>query len=125
MPTEIFNLSQLTVLRLGDNPWLVGEIDPAYGTFHSLQELNLGGMSMTGTIPEELFDLIGLKKLQLHSSGLHGTLSESFINLHQLDELHLQNNSFVGPIPAAFDSLVNLGEIIYIFSERLLKNPTH
>lgn len=69
--------------------------------------LNLSNASLTGTIPESLGSLSGLKSLDMSNNSLSGTIPESLGSLSELEFLDLSNNSLSGSAPR-MDALTGL-----------------
>lgn len=78
----------------------------------SVTQLSLGYNNLSGSLPEEIGDLIELEYLYITSNyNLTGSIPSSLGNLIKLKQLSLSYNSFSGAIPA---SLGNLSELIYL-----------
>ncbi|PQP92334.1 receptor-like protein kinase HAIKU2 [Prunus yedoensis var. nudiflora] len=86
------NLTQLTFLSLGDNP---------FETSHFLQ-------SFTGQIPEGIGNLTLLENLELSGNQLSGEIPQSISNLKKLRQLELYENLLTGKLPAGLGSLPSL-----------------
>ena len=88
IPTSIGNLSELTVLSLGDSS-------------------SLGNMNITGSLPDEICDLSKLSTLSIQFHNLTGSIPDSigkltnlvFINLHARPQT---SQKLTGPIPSSF-----------------------
>jgi len=101
---ELYSLTPLQTLLANDNQ-LEGEIRPEINQLSNLKTLRLGGTLMSGSLPDELYQL-GLVELNLDGANFSGPLSETLANLSStLRELSLRNNNFSGPLPAALDQL--------------------
>jgi Leucine-rich repeat (LRR) protein len=101
----------------------------------TMQELYLGSNSLSGEIPDSLFDLISLEKLSLSCNSLSGyintklgmvsslklldislnqfsgVLPDIFQNFTMLEHLIVHSNSFSGPLPSSFSNLVQIKEL--------------
>lgn len=101
----------------------------------TIQELYLGSNSLSGEIPDSLFDLISLERLSLSCNDLSGYISTNlgllsslklldisvnwfsglvpdvFQNLTMLEHLIMHSNSFSGPLPSSFSNLVQIKEL--------------
>ncbi|CAK8544147.1 unnamed protein product [Lathyrus sativus] len=81
----------------GEGESLSGSIDVVC-TMASLTSLWLHGNRFTGSIPENIGDLVSLKELNLNGNDLVGLVPSSLGDM-ELDSLDLNNNRFMGPIP--------------------------
>mmetsp|Transcript_32012 Transcript_32012/g.73647 ORF Transcript_32012/g.73647 Transcript_32012/m.73647 type:complete len:123 (-) Transcript_32012:129-497(-) len=72
---------------------------------------------LTGTIPESIFSIKGLKSIDLDTNSLTGTLSRKFGDLVDLQYLALWRNQFSGTIPARMGLLKNLGVLYLEFND--------
>lgn len=81
----------------GEGESLSGSID-VVATMASLTSLWLHGNRFTGSIPENIGDLVSLKELNLNGNDLVGIVPSSLGDM-VLDNLDLNNNRFMGPIP--------------------------
>ncbi|KAF3325432.1 phytosulfokine receptor 2 [Carex littledalei] len=101
----------------------------------TIQELYLGSNSLSGEIPDSLFDLISLERLSLFSNDLSGYIStklglitslklldisvnrfsgmvpDVFQNLTKVEHLIMHSNSLSGPLPSSFSNLVQIKEL--------------
>lgn len=93
------NGSGLQVLWLNNQKGelLSGSIDVVV-TMVSLTSLWLHGNRFSGSIPENIGDLVSLKDLNLNGNELVGLIPDSLGDM-ELDKLDLNNNQFMGPIP--------------------------
>ncbi len=111
IPTTIYN-GNLQELQLGGNN-IEGSIPSSISLMTNLRVLNLGNTSMSGELPNELFSLPALSELHLSNAKFGGELSEDFRGLNAtLMELSLDGNNFSGVVPAGFDDLKTLGTCI-------------
>lgn len=67
---------------------------------------------LAGTIPPELGDLTGLKRLSLFDNRLTGSIPLELGKLVELEELVLSQNQLTGSIPPELGNLVNLAGLI-------------
>lgn len=56
------------------------------------------------TIPEELYDILGLEKVFLYNNEISGTISSKIGKLWDLTHFHVSNNMLSGRIPPEFGS---------------------
>ncbi len=89
---SIGNMTELEMLDLSYNKFY-GEIPSSIGRLLKLQTLNLASNRLT-SIPEELYELRGLKALSLFNNRIIGLISTSIGNLIDLETLQLQINFF-------------------------------
>ena len=82
IPSEIGNMTNLTVLDLGSG----GRCQPRWNSF-------------SGEIPPEIGNLTNLTQLYLHQNQLTGEIPSEIGNLTNLQALQLQNNQLSGEIP--------------------------
>jgi Leucine-rich repeat (LRR) protein len=75
----------------------------------ALEELQIFGNGFTGTIPEELFNNVGMTLLRLDINSFDGPLPSNLGDLIDLKELWLNNNTLTGSIPVTLVKLSNLG----------------
>ncbi|OAD22816.1 putative leucine rich repeat protein, partial [Candidatus Thiomargarita nelsonii] len=83
IPSELGNLTQLTVLYLYSNK-LTGSIPTELGNLTYLQVLWLSGNNLTGSIPTELGNLAQLTALYLHNNKLCGEIPVELKNLSNI-----------------------------------------
>ena len=72
------------------------------GTPPRVTELDLGGISLAGTVPADLGNLDALIELNLRLNDLTGELPAELGNLANLTHLYLDENQLTGPIPSAW-----------------------
>lgn len=87
---------------------LDGSIPSSIDDFNFLTYLNLGGNTLTGSIPEEVYGNTFLEYLYLHENQLTGTLSESIGSLTDLKYAYFWQNNLRERIPDSVYSLTNL-----------------
>ena len=75
----------------------------------NLEELNLGKNNFTGTIPEQLGDLVDLEVLLLYLNRLSGTVPSILGGLTDLVALDVGYNELWGPMPEKVCSLTEKG----------------
>ena len=97
---------QVTELNMAQQSF-TGTIPPEVGLLApSLRQLDIAeNPELTGSIPEEVYDLGYLKHMYLHQNAMTGTISEKLGNLLLLEALYLGNNGFTGSIPQGLGSL--------------------
>ncbi|KAI5315000.1 hypothetical protein L3X38_044176 [Prunus dulcis] len=102
------NLTQLTFLSLGDNPFELSSFPAEVIKLDKLYWLYLTNCSITGQIPEGIGNLILLENLELSSNQLSGEIPQSISNLKKLRQLELYENLLTGKLPAGLGSLPSL-----------------
>jgi Leucine-rich repeat (LRR) protein len=111
LPSSVTNLSiTLQNLGLGDN-MISGFIPPNIGNLIGLKILTMENTSISGVIPESIGQLENINELYLYNTRLSGLIPSSLGNLTQLNELHLYDCYLEGPIPS---SLGNLKDLFYL-----------
>ena len=71
--------------------------------------IDLSSNALTGFIPTDIGDLIGLRYLYLSKNNLTGNIPASMGNLLQLEAIDLSVNDLNGTIPSSLGSLTSLG----------------
>ncbi|KAG8643800.1 hypothetical protein MANES_11G067400v8 [Manihot esculenta] len=156
LPANIVgNLPSLSLLHLSYNHMVSHNnntnLEPfftALGNCTDLEELELAGMGLTGTlpssigqlssklsslmlqenqiygsIPSDIANLTGLTVLNLTSNSLNGTISAKISHLFNLEQLFLSHNLFTGEIPAALGNIPpTLGHCIDLYKLDLSYN---
>jgi Leucine-rich repeat (LRR) protein len=106
-PTRIFHLPNLSSLRVGDNPYLIGSM-PDFNRSSPLELLRLTRTSFSGELPNSIGNLESLKYFLVAYCNFSGPIPSSFGNLTQLIMLELAQNMLHGSIPQSISRLVNL-----------------
>ncbi|XP_022760163.1 LRR receptor-like serine/threonine-protein kinase FLS2 [Durio zibethinus] len=78
---------------------LTGEIPKELGNLMGLRSLNLSKNLQTGKIPENIGNMEVLESLDLSINRLHGEIPSSFSNLNFLNHFNLSYNNLTGQIP--------------------------
>ncbi|XP_041026920.1 probable LRR receptor-like serine/threonine-protein kinase At3g47570 [Juglans microcarpa x Juglans regia] len=110
IPTEIGNLSGLTMLTLSSNE-LRGLIPTTIGSLRMLQGLGLDGNRLKGTIPPELCYLSRLFELFLVGNDLSGHIPRCIDNMTSLRALYLGFNQLTSVIPLSLWRLTHLSKV--------------
>jgi Leucine-rich repeat (LRR) protein len=108
LPSSLSNLSQLTVLALGDNH-ISSQFPASLSTLVNLQELYLRSNQLTGTIPSFVNGLTSLRILELEDNTFTGAIPD--FTLPNLEKLRLDENQLSGTLPS---SLGNLSKLTYL-----------
>ncbi|XVF81447.1 hypothetical protein PTKIN_Ptkin15bG0155900 [Pterospermum kingtungense] len=93
LPATIFQLPNLRLLSLQDNPYLTGKL-PEFNRSSLIEVLKLANTSFSGPLPSSLGELTKLKYLRLSYNQFSGKIPSSLANLTQLNYLSLSFNSF-------------------------------
>ncbi|KAL7585112.1 hypothetical protein Lser_V15G45961 [Lactuca serriola] len=107
---SIGNLTGLTFLSLGDNPFDRTPFPLEILKFPQLYSLYLSNCSIEGKIPEEIGNLGLLESLEISDSYLVGEIPVGITKLTKLRMLELYNNQLSGILPVGLSNLVNLAE---------------
>jgi Leucine-rich repeat (LRR) protein len=106
--------------------WQVTEINMARQSFTgtippeitllgpSLVRLDLAENEVSGSIPDETYELTNLKYIYLHNNKMTGSLSENVGKLQVLEELFLGSNKFSGSIPYNIGSRQGIRPLRYL-----------
>ncbi|TVU33168.1 hypothetical protein EJB05_24954 [Eragrostis curvula] len=94
----ISNLIDLETLTLASNAFTPGPVLEEFGKLMKLKTLWLGGMNLTGTIPDSLSALTELTLLDLSQNKLHGEIPAWILKHQKLQYMYLYANSFTGGI---------------------------
>uniref|UniRef100_M4DXP3 non-specific serine/threonine protein kinase n=1 Tax=Brassica campestris TaxID=3711 RepID=M4DXP3_BRACM len=114
LPASLANLStNLNQLFLQNNS-ISGCIPDDVGNLIGLQALVLSVNLLKGPIPASIGKLSGLVGLSVHTNRMSGKIPYSLGNINRLEKLYLYNNSFEGVIPPSLEDvgrLENLGTL--------------
>ncbi|XP_021300221.1 receptor-like protein kinase HAIKU2 [Herrania umbratica] len=102
------NLTELTFLSLGDNPFDLTPFPLEVLKLEKLYWLYLTNCSITGQIPEGIQNLTQLQNLELSDNRLSGPIPAGIVKLNKLWQLELYNNSLSGKLPVGFGNLTSL-----------------
>ncbi|ORY41279.1 RNI-like protein [Rhizoclosmatium globosum] len=96
------NWREMEHLNLSTNRFVVG-FPEIVGT--SLLSINLSHNELTGSIPEEIGELVNLERLDLSHNQLTGVIPPSIAKCSKLTHIYLCGNRLEGDIPAAIGEL--------------------
>ncbi|KAK2647175.1 hypothetical protein Ddye_022370 [Dipteronia dyeriana] len=109
-PNKIFQLPNLSVLKLSSNRNLTGHL-PEFERTSPLTVLAIGDCGFSGTIPSSLGNLTKLVHLDVSFSSFLGELPISIGNIGSLERLRLEGCNFLGQVSS---SLGNLTQLTYL-----------
>ncbi|CAA7036660.1 unnamed protein product [Microthlaspi erraticum] len=108
LPNSIANLSKSLINLSLQNNLISGSIPQDIGNLISIQKLGLGDNMLTGPLPASIGKLSGLRVLSLSANRVSGEIPSSIGNITRLESLSLFNNSFEGTIPPALSNCMYL-----------------
>lgn len=114
-------LTLLTIMDLSDNS-LSGDIPGELTNLIGLRSLNLSRNHLTGRIPNKIGNMSILESLDLSKNKLSGSVPQSIVNLTFLSHLNLSYNNLSGKIPVG-TQLQGLPESSFIGNGRLCGAP--
>ncbi|XP_028961537.2 receptor-like protein EIX2 [Malus domestica] len=80
-------------------------------TLGLVKSIHLSSNQLTGEIPNEIADLVGLVSLNLSRNNLAGQITPEIGKLQSLDSLDLSNNQIHGTIPTSLFQISSLGKL--------------
>ncbi|CAN6975863.1 unnamed protein product [Brassica oleracea var. botrytis] len=98
-PASIVNLSMTLIEFYIDKNFISGSIPHEIGNLIGLQTFWLSENLLEGPIPVSFGKLLGLVGLSVHGNRMSGEIPYSLGNITRLETLFLSNNSFEGIIP--------------------------
>ncbi|KAI3849626.1 hypothetical protein MKW92_007008 [Papaver armeniacum] len=110
-------LTLLTIMDLSDNS-LSGDIPEELTNLIGLRSLNLSCNHLTGRIPNKIGNMSILDSLDLSKNELSGSIPQSIVNITFLSHLNLSYNNLSGRIPHG-TQLLSLPNSSFIGNERL------
>ncbi|KAI5081867.1 hypothetical protein GOP47_0001610 [Adiantum capillus-veneris] len=87
---------------------LTGTLPEDVGLLTALETLDLSQNELTGKLPPQLGKLVNLHNLRLQSNKFTGSIPPELGNLEQLQYMYLTSNRLQGPIPHEIGRLKNL-----------------
>ncbi|KAL5219852.1 hypothetical protein ABZP36_024565 [Zizania latifolia] len=108
---SLANCSQLQVLVIGGNNFTGQFPISIVNLSRTLQKLYLGGIRISGNIPSDIGNLVGLQVLYLGNTYISGVIPESIGKMTNLTELYLYNNSLSGHVPSSVGNLTKLTKL--------------
>ncbi|XP_027364685.1 receptor-like protein EIX2 [Abrus precatorius] len=101
-----------------------GQASEYVKTLHFMTLVDLSSNDLSGTIPPQLFSLIGLHSLNLSFNKLEGRIPEEIGNMKNMESLDLSSNQLWGEIPQSMSSLSFLGVLNLSFNNLTGKIPS-
>ncbi|KAI3967174.1 hypothetical protein MKX01_042759 [Papaver californicum] len=111
-------LTLLTIMDLSDNS-LSGDIPEELPNLIGLRSLNLSRNHLTGRNPNKIGNMSTLESLDLSKNKLSGYIPQSIVNITFLSHLNLSYNNLSGKIPLG----TQLQGLSFIGNERLCGPP--
>ncbi|KAM0927515.1 hypothetical protein ACQ4PT_002928 [Festuca glaucescens] len=106
--TSMANCSQLATLLIANNSFSGRLPSSIVNLSTTLEYLYLGYNNISGHIPADIGNLVGLNVLEIEHTFMSGVIPESIGKLVNLVQLYLENNSFSGLIPPSIGNLTQL-----------------
>ncbi|MQM21986.1 hypothetical protein Taro_055033 [Colocasia esculenta] len=78
--------------------------------------IDLSNNRLSGGIPQDLADLVGLQNLNVSGNRLSGHIMKNINELHCLESLDLSRNNFAGEIPTVMLSMTSLSHLNLSFN---------
>jgi len=76
-----------------------GTLPAEWGFFPNLKSIDFSNNKLEGSIPEGIYEILGLEEVHLYKNRLTGTISSKIGNLWSLRRFHLNHNRLSGSIP--------------------------
>lgn len=87
-----------------------------YSLPRSITVIDLSNNMLTGEIPSEMADMLGLRYLNLSHNNLSGPTPSTFSSFSSLLQMDFSNNNLVGSIPPGFVALSNLEYVDFSYN---------
>lgn len=110
IPEDIANFKELSLIDLGNNASLTGNIPASWANLTALTTVRLSQTSVSGTLPLEWASLTALTQVEISGTSVEGPLpTDLFNNWTLLQTLDLSaNENLSGILPVELDSLETL-----------------
>ncbi|XP_014491855.1 LRR receptor-like serine/threonine-protein kinase GSO1 [Vigna radiata var. radiata] len=96
-----------------------------YGkNLHFMTLIDMSSNNLSGTIPSQMFSLIGLSSLNLSNNKLEGKIPNEIGNMKNLESLDFSTNQLGGEIPESLSRLSFLGYLNLSFNNLTGKIPS-
>ncbi|KAB2597711.1 LRR receptor-like serine/threonine-protein kinase GSO1 [Pyrus ussuriensis x Pyrus communis] len=115
--TIYVNSTSLTSYTYDDEASLIwkGMMSKYKSILGLVKSIHLSSNRLTGEIPCEITDLVGLVSLNLSRNNLTGQITPNIGKLQSLDLLDLSNNQIHGTIPTSLTGISGLGPQLQIY----------
>ncbi|XP_029128831.1 receptor-like protein EIX2 [Cajanus cajan] len=117
-----FNFPGLSINIACSIPMLIKGNELSY--FTMMNVIDLSNNNLSGSVPLEMYMLIGLQSLNLSNNQLMGTIPQEIGNMLQLESFDLSRNHFSGEIPESMSALHFLGGLNLSFNNFVGKIPS-
>lgn len=81
------------------------------GKIHSILDLRLDQNHITGSVPDEHYNMSELRRWDLHNMNLSGTLSTKISQLTNIQTFRIARNRISGTIPTEMGSMIALQDV--------------
>lgn len=108
VPEFLTNLTELTDLELGYNPFKRGRLPSGIGNLTKLKTLWLASSNLVGNIPGSIGNLVELRNLDLSNNFLSGEIPNSVGKLKRVVKIELFENHLSGELPESLGNLTTL-----------------
>jgi len=121
-----FHLSGYTYLFHDDSLELVtkGQVLDYEQNLRFMTLIDMSSNNLSGTIPPQMFSLIGLSSLNLSNNKLAGKIPNEIGNMKSLESLDFSRNQLSGEIPQSLSGLSFLGYLNLSFNNLRGKIPS-
>ena len=104
--------ANLEWIFLAYNPGITGPIPENWSKLRKLRKMDMGGTSVSGPIPENLFNgATALREIDLSGTQITGGIPANIVQLTQLMDLRLFETKLSGDIPKG---MINLKKLHYL-----------
>uniref|UniRef100_A0A7S3P922 Disease resistance R13L4/SHOC-2-like LRR domain-containing protein n=1 Tax=Amphora coffeiformis TaxID=265554 RepID=A0A7S3P922_9STRA len=111
LPQYLGDMTELSYLFLGANPWMPGPIPESYTQLTNMEEFSLKDTRRTGELPNWMSLWENLILLDLDQNDFTGEIPGSYGSLTNLQFLFLNRNNLGGEVPSSFSQMINLRAI--------------
>jgi hypothetical protein len=112
LPSSWRGLKQITKLVIAYSSNLTGVLTEWVGhELITLTDLRLVGLSLSGSLPPALFNLVNMTYLLLRSCRFTGSIPDEWSQFQRLQFLYVNNNLLTGTIPSWIPQLAALNSI--------------
>ncbi|XP_047149373.1 putative receptor like protein 25, partial [Vigna umbellata] len=101
-----------------------GQILEYEKNLHFMTLIDMSSNNLSGTIPPQMFSLIGLHSLNLSNNKLAGEIPNEIGNMKNLESLDFSTNQLRGEIPESLSKLSFLGYLNLSFNDLTGKIPS-